>query len=195
VSLLSAALIRFGNYSLDDADKSITYTGFTASANAPAPSSIGKPSNAFRGGTICYTSSTGAIASFSFASSLLQIHGPVGPAFGQFAVRVDQADCGTYTATRHEDSGGRAVLLWMGQFQAGQHQVEVRNIQDGQTLALDYMVADAQLPGWTGGSGAAPSPTGVSPGDGKSEGNSSVGAIIGGVLAGLFVLVSRTRTH
>ena len=192
---------RFGNYTLDDAAKSITYTGFTASANAPTPSGKSKGSSSpstFYRDTITYTSSSDALASFTFASSLIQIFGPVGPAFGTFQVTVDEADYGTYTATRHGDSGGHAVLLWMGQFQAGQHQVEVKNLQDGQSLALDFMRADGQYnadwlgAGGAGGKGKTVVPvgeTGVFPGDGKSEGKSAVGAIIGGVLAGLFVLV------
>lgn len=86
----------------------------------------------------------------------------------------------------------------MGQFQAGQHQVEVKNLQDGQSLALDYMRAVGQYNAdWVGGGGGGGKgktvvpvgETGVFPGDGKSEGKSTVGAIIGGVLAGLFVLV------
>ena len=196
MSLLpSRADYRNGNYTLDDAAPSITYQGFTASANSPPPIKKDKNAAAFYKGTISYTSSSSATASFTFANSLLQIYGPIGPAFGTFSVRVDQADCGSYSANRQEDSDGKAVLLWTGQFQPGQHQVQITNMQDGQSLALDYMVADGQANAdWIGATGpAAPGP--MQPDAGvfgapKSEGKSSVGAIIGGILAALFIFVS-----
>lgn len=125
-----------------------------------------------------------------------------------------------YNATAESNTYG--TLLYVGQVGgsgdgSGDHKVEVRNMDDGKLLALDYFVSTFSGSGgggnWTaGGSGgsntvvntasvrlepsasASPtSPSSVFPGGNEEKaegGGTSNSAIIGGIIGALFGLVS-----
>ncbi|KAI9636015.1 uncharacterized protein MKK02DRAFT_24973, partial [Dioszegia hungarica] len=184
------------NFTLDDASSAITYTGWTSTTVSSAPVEAIR-SGKFWHDTISYTSSSNAAASFTFTGQLLYIFGCTGPSFGTFQLSIDGSACGIYNATSAVNTYG--TLLFVGQAGDGEHKVEVKNMEDGRLLALDYFVATSSgsepapapsLYPVPNPSPVSPAPPAVFPG---GQGQTSTGteggtssSVIGGILGALF---------
>ncbi|ODN97005.1 hypothetical protein I350_07983 [Cryptococcus amylolentus CBS 6273] len=190
------------NATLDDASSQVTYTGFQSTS--PSGSSIEAINEgSFYKDTISWTNAADATAAFSFTGSALYIFGMTGPDFGCFSITIDSSSYGTFNAST-TISTSSILLFFTTYLDAGtEHQVEVKNVNDGMVLALDYFVAVAPQSSGSGsvsgsggvgtatatGSGSGSSATAVF-GDGQANSNSGPGGdstagIIGGILGGL----------
>ncbi|KAL7422497.1 hypothetical protein Q5752_003145 [Cryptotrichosporon argae] len=202
--VLDTELVESGsavNATLDDAAAAITYTGFTSSAGSDADDAVIAAGD-FYDGTVSYTATAGAAASFEFDGSALYLFGMSGPSMGAYAVSVDSASASLNASTPGAADTSGALLYFITGLDEGTHAVSLTAL--GGLLAFDYAVAvssggaggtatttagEAATATTTAGEAATATATGV---DGTvAAGSSGTGAIVGGVLGtlgGLFVL-------
>ncbi|KAJ7482211.1 hypothetical protein B0H11DRAFT_1862898 [Mycena galericulata] len=116
----------------------------------------------------------------------IAVFGPVGPTISRYTVSVDGVTSGTFNATK-ENYTPQVALYQASGLGSGQHTVELTSepAVAGQFFAVDYAqvvpVASASATPTGSASGASNIPSGGS--------QSSVGPVVGGVLAGIAVLI------
>ncbi|ORY34968.1 hypothetical protein BCR39DRAFT_461922 [Naematelia encephala] len=181
------------NVTLDDASSEISYTDFTSTTSASSQVAA-ISGGTFYQDTVSYTTSAGAVASFSFQGSALYIFGPTGPAFGLFSITLDGTSMGTFNASTTVDTYGTLLFFTTQLEESTTHQIVLTNQQDGFWFALDSCVAvQSSSSGSGSSSGTIPSgPPAATPiwntnggGNSGSNGSDNAGAVIGGVLGGL----------
>ncbi|KAK8845360.1 hypothetical protein IAR55_006073 [Kwoniella newhampshirensis] len=188
------------NSTLDDASSKITYSGFQSTSNIQSSVPAIKKGSFYKD-TISYTSSAGAAASLIFNGSALYVFGMTGPEFGSFQISIDSSTIGTYNASTTVETYNTLLFFTTHLDPSSQHEIQIKNQNDGKLFALDYIVAVQPTRDGKGESSQTASASGpkASADFGKGDGNGysgkhggdSAGAVIGGILgglAGLFVL-------
>lgn len=133
--------------------------------------------------------------------------GPTGQGFQRFQATIDSVSFGTFDGQSSMDTYD-TLLFFVSGLSEGTHQVVLTNQDEGGLFALDYFVAVSSASSATnvppntggtvaGGGGAGPStPAGPGPTavfgnpDTSDRGSGATAGVIGGVLGGLFSLVS-----
>ncbi|KAJ7737880.1 hypothetical protein DFH07DRAFT_892813 [Mycena maculata] len=132
------------------------------------------------------TITTGASATVTFNGDFITVYGPVGPTISRYTVVVDGVTGGTFNGTK-ENYTPQVALYYANGLGAGQHTIQLVSepAVSGQFFAIDY----AQI---LPTASASATPTGVASSTTSNTGGgskSNVGAAVGGVLAGIAIMI------